>query len=89
MKKMTKFTELGLEKKLLDTIDAAGFSIPFPIQERTIPILLAENDVIGQAHTGTGKTAACTSNITEDNCKTRNPGNCNGTYKRTCITNNN
>ena len=55
---MTKFTELGLEKKLLDTIDAAGFSIPFPIQERTIPVLLAGNDVIGQAHTGTGKTAA-------------------------------
>ena len=58
MKKMTKFAELGLEKKLLDTIDAAGFSIPFPIQERTIPVLLAENDVIGQAHTGTGKTAS-------------------------------
>ena len=35
-----------------------GFSTPFPIQERTIPVLLAGNDVIGQAHTGTGKTAA-------------------------------
>jgi ATP-dependent RNA helicase DeaD len=58
MKKMTKFTELGLEKKLLDTLDAAKFSVPFPIQERTIPILLAGNDVIGQAHTGTGKTAS-------------------------------
>ena len=58
MKKMTKFAELGLEKKLLDTLDTAKFSTPFPIQERTIPVLLAENDVIGQAHTGTGKTAA-------------------------------
>tara|TARA_B100001179_G_scaffold54165_1_gene36968 strand:- start:668 stop:1078 length:411 start_codon:yes stop_codon:yes gene_type:complete len=58
MKKMTKFEKLGLEKKLLDTLDAAGFTTPFPIQERTIPILLAESDVIGQAHTGTGKTLA-------------------------------
>ena len=58
MKKMTKFTELGLEKRLLDTLDDAGFSTPFPIQERTIPVLLGGSDVIGQAHTGTGKTAA-------------------------------
>ena len=58
MKKMTKFEELGLEKKLLDTLDEAGFTIPFPIQERTIPVLLEGSDVIGQAHTGTGKTAA-------------------------------
>ena len=57
---MTKFEKLGLDKKLLDTLDAAGFTIPFPIQERTIPVLLQGNDVIGQAHTGTGKTAAYT-----------------------------
>jgi len=58
MKKMTKFEKLGLEKKLLDTLDEAGFTTPFPIQERTIPVLLEGSDVIGQAHTGTGKTAA-------------------------------
>jgi len=58
MKKMTKFEELGLEKKLLDTLDEAGFTTPFPIQERTIPVLLEGSDVIGQAHTGTGKTIA-------------------------------
>ena len=58
MKKMTKFEKLGLEKKLLDTLDEAGFTTPFPIQERTIPVLLEGGDVIGQAHTGTGKTAA-------------------------------
>ena len=58
MKKMTKFEKLGLDKKLLDTLDDAGFATPFPIQERTIPVLLEGNDVIGQAHTGTGKTAA-------------------------------
>ena len=55
---MTKFEDLGLEKKLLDTLDDAGFTVPFPIQERTIPVLLDGSDVIGQAHTGTGKTAA-------------------------------
>ena len=55
---MTKFEKLGLEKKLLDTLDEAGFTTPFPIQERTIPVLLEGSDVIGQAHTGTGKTAA-------------------------------
>ena len=58
MKKMTKFEKLGLDKKLLETLDAAGFTTPFPIQERTIPVLLEGNDVIGQAPTGTGKTAA-------------------------------
>ena len=58
MKKMTKFTELGLDKSLLDVIEKLGYSTPFPIQERAIPVLLEENDVIGQAHTGTGKTAA-------------------------------
>ena len=55
---MTEFAKLGLEKKLLDVLDSAGFTTPFPIQERAIPVLLAGNDVIGQAHTGTGKTAA-------------------------------
>nr|AIE94740.1 DEAD/DEAH box helicase domain-containing protein (deaD) [uncultured marine thaumarchaeote AD1000_50_E11] len=42
----------------MDTLDEAGFTTPFPIQERTIPVLLEGSDVIGQAHTGTGKTAA-------------------------------
>ena len=55
---MTEFEKLGLEKKLLDVLDGAGFTTPFPIQKRAIPVLLAGNDVIGQAHTGTGKTAA-------------------------------
>ena len=55
---MTKFEKLGLEKKLLDTLDEAGFTTPFPIQERAIPVLLEGSDVIGQAHTGTGKTVA-------------------------------
>ena len=58
MKKMTEFAKLGLEKKLLDTLNDAKITTPFPIQERAIPVLLAGSDVIGQAHTGTGKTIA-------------------------------
>ena len=58
MKKMTNFEKLGLEKKILDVLHDAGFTKPYPIQERAIPVLLEGNDVIGQAHTGTGKTAA-------------------------------
>ena len=42
MKKMTKFTELGLDKSLLDVIEKLGYSTPFPIQERAIPVLLEE-----------------------------------------------
>ena len=42
----------------MDTLDDAKITTPFPIQERAIPVLLAGNDVIGQAHTGTGKTIA-------------------------------
>ena len=57
---MTKFAKLGLEKSLLSVLDDIGFDTPFPIQERAIPVLLEGNDVIGQAHTGTGKTAAYT-----------------------------
>ncbi|HEX8155233.1 MAG TPA: DEAD/DEAH box helicase, partial [Thermoanaerobaculia bacterium] len=52
------FAALGLGKPLLDALAALGYEAPTPIQERTIPILLAGRDLIGQAQTGTGKTAA-------------------------------
>ncbi|HJW92254.1 MAG TPA: DEAD/DEAH box helicase [Thermoanaerobaculia bacterium] len=52
------FSELGLRDSLLTTISSLGYEVPTPIQERTIPILLAGRDLIGQAQTGTGKTAA-------------------------------
>ena len=56
MKKMTNFEKLGLEKKILDVLHDAGFTKPFPIQERAIPVLLEGNDVIGQAHTAVSYT---------------------------------
>lgn len=55
---MTTFEELGIKKSIIDGLKEIGFERPFPIQEATIPVLLSGRDVIGQAHTGTGKTAA-------------------------------
>src|ERR671922_690483 len=55
---MATFAELGLSKPLLEALDHLGYESPTPIQEQAIPELLAGHDVIGQAQTGTGKTAA-------------------------------
>lgn len=54
------FDQLGLSKPLRQAIDDAGYEAPTPIQLKTIPLLLAGQDVMGQAQTGTGKTAAFT-----------------------------
>ena len=55
---MTKFTELGLKDEVLKGITDQHFEEAFPIQEAVIPVLLSGRDVVGQAHTGSGKTAA-------------------------------
>ncbi len=55
---MTAFKELGLSPQIQQAIDELGFEDPTPIQEEAIPELLGGHDVIGQAQTGTGKTAA-------------------------------
>lgn len=52
------FTEFNFKPELDRAIARAGFKEPSPIQEQTIPIILQKKDVVGQAHTGTGKTAA-------------------------------
>ena len=54
----TLFTDLGLPEPLLQALTAVGYEAPSPIQAATIPPLLAGRDVLGQAQTGTGKTAA-------------------------------
>jgi ATP-dependent RNA helicase DeaD len=53
-----KFTDLGLPETLLRALSDVGYESPSPIQAATIPPLLAGRDVLGQAQTGTGKTAA-------------------------------
>src|SRR5512133_2682852 len=55
---MSRFDELGLAPEVKQALDELGFEEPTPIQEQAIPELLAGHDVIGQAQTGTGKTAA-------------------------------
>src|SRR5207248_10964846 len=55
---VTRFSELGLAPELLDAIRDVGYEAPSPIQEEAIPPLLEGLDVIGQAQTGSGKTAA-------------------------------
>jgi ATP-dependent RNA helicase DeaD len=55
---MTKFQDLGLKEDILKGLDDLGFEEAFPIQEAVIPVLLTGRDVVGQAHTGSGKTAA-------------------------------
>jgi len=54
----TPFSELGLSEPIARAIAEKGFEMATPIQARAIPILLAGRDLIGQAQTGTGKTAA-------------------------------
>jgi ATP-dependent RNA helicase DeaD len=55
---VTTFKDLGLSPNIQQALDELGYEDPTPIQEQAIPELLAGHDVIGQAQTGTGKTAA-------------------------------
>src|SRR3984885_1925286 len=55
---MSGFEALGLSKEVLAALEELGYESPSPIQEQAIPPLLQGRDVIGQAQTGTGKTAA-------------------------------
>ncbi|MEQ1912678.1 MAG: DEAD/DEAH box helicase, partial [Vicinamibacterales bacterium] len=52
------FASLGLRRELSDAVAALGYEEPTPIQRETIPLLLSGRDLLGQAATGTGKTAA-------------------------------
>jgi ATP-dependent RNA helicase DeaD len=52
------FQEFGLIDELMKAIDDVGYETPSPIQLKTIPVLLEGRDIVGQAQTGTGKTAA-------------------------------
>ncbi|MBS4067872.1 DEAD/DEAH box helicase [Sulfurimonas sp. RIFOXYB12_FULL_35_9] len=56
--KVITFDDLGLKKEILQSVKDAGFTTPSPIQAAAIPFILAGRDIVGQAHTGTGKTAA-------------------------------
>ncbi len=66
------FADLALSEPVMRAINDLGFEAPTPIQARSIPVLLAGRDLIGQAQTGTGKTAAFAIPIIE-NCNSANP----------------
>ncbi|MFA6048739.1 MAG: DEAD/DEAH box helicase [Candidatus Micrarchaeia archaeon] len=55
---MESFEELRISPRILSAVKEMGFEKPTPIQEQTIPLLMQGSDIIGQAQTGTGKTAA-------------------------------
>lgn len=56
---MEGFRALGLSDDILDALEKKGYEVPTPIQQQTIPLLLnGDLDIVGQAQTGTGKTAA-------------------------------
>lgn len=55
---MPDFLTLGVSKQLTNKLKADGITIPSPIQEQSIPIIMSGKDIIAQAQTGTGKTLA-------------------------------
>ena len=55
---ITAFNQLTLSKPIMQALEEVGYESPSPIQAQTIPLLLEGRDVLGQAQTGTGKTAA-------------------------------
>ncbi|KAJ5097920.1 ATP-dependent RNA helicase dbp10 [Penicillium argentinense] len=58
VKKGGGFQAMGLNAGLLKAIARKGFSVPTPIQRKTIPVIMDDKDVVGMARTGSGKTAA-------------------------------
>ena len=55
---VSSFSQLALSKPINQALEDIGYETPSPIQAQTIPLMLAGNDLVGQAQTGTGKTAA-------------------------------
>ncbi|MCK5924385.1 MAG: DEAD/DEAH box helicase, partial [Methylococcales bacterium] len=55
---LPSFRDLALSEPVLKALDVVGYETPSPIQAKMIPYILTGQDVIGQAQTGTGKTAA-------------------------------
>lgn len=58
MEKELLFSDLGISNEILKAVEDMGYTHPSPIQAQSIPLLLQGRDVIGQAQTGTGKTAS-------------------------------
>ena len=68
------FASLGIAEPLLRALATENYTHPTPIQEQTIPLLLAGRDVLGLAQTGTGKTAAFGLPAPAAACRRQNAG---------------
>ena len=55
---MSDFSQLGVAEPIVASLRELGYEVPTPIQEQSIPVLLQGGDLLAQAQTGTGKTAA-------------------------------
>ena len=66
---MKFFKELGVSEKTIQALEDMGFTNPTPIQESSIPLALNNEDILGQAQTGTGKTGAFGIPIVENTTK--------------------
>ncbi len=80
------FKELQLIEPILAALETAGYSTPTPIQEQAIPMILAGNDLLGCAQTGTGKTAAFAIPILQLVTKSMLHGNSNKGIKALVLT---
>ena len=87
MSTITKpFNELGLDPSILSSLSELGYESPTPIQEVSIPILMDGGDLLAQAQTGTGKTAAFALPVLSHlNLSNKNTtSTCHCPYPRTC-----
>ena len=69
---ITRYQDADIDSRILRAVEEMGFDQMTPIQEQAIPVLLERKDVIGQAQTGTGKTAAFgipVSTLTTEACR--------------------
>ena len=64
---MEKFTQLGLDERIVKALSDLGFTEPTGIQEKAIPLALQGNDIIGGSATGSGKTLAFGASIIQNN----------------------
>ena len=82
--KVTTFVDLGVSKEIIKAVSDMGFEEPTPIQKMSIPVALQKQDIIGQAQTGTGKTAAFGIPILENIDISGTASYCAFANKRTC-----
>lgn len=80
--KPVDFASLGLNNTLVTAVSALGYEEPTPIQNEAIPVLLEGRDLIGQAATGTGKTAAFALPASADRSRLQNKTAATRVYSR-------